>query len=193
MIDLGQEHRKALAARARAELLLNEVKLRGRPIEWSGKGYFYEGWPILRVEGPMDLGRNPLLRGGPVRVRLHSWPTGKIEFGLEVGMNFGSEISAAVSVKIGDYARLAPYVTIYDTNFHRVNEGGETKMAPVVIGRNVWIGRSALILPGATIGDHSVVASFSVVTGDVPDRTIVAGNPAKPVGKVKASDDWRRT
>lgn len=173
--------------------MLNEVKLRRRPIEWSGKGYFYEGWPILRVEGPMDLGTNPLLRGGPVRVRLHSWPTGKIEFGLEVGINFGSEISAAVSVKIGDYARLGPYVTIYDTNFHRVNEGDETKMAPVVIGRNVWIGRSSLILPGVTIGDHSVIASFSVVNRDVPDRTIVAGNPAKPVGTVEASDDWRRT
>lgn len=53
------------------------------------------------------------------------------------------------------------------------------KVAPVVIGNNVWIADSAIILCGVTIGDNAVVAAGSVVTKDVPKDTLVAGNPAK--------------
>jgi len=51
--------------------------------------------------------------------------------------------------------------------------------APITIGDNVWIGRAAIVLPGVTIGDHSVVAAGSVVTKSVPANAIVAGNPAR--------------
>ncbi len=50
---------------------------------------------------------------------------------------------------------------------------------PVTIGKNVWIGDHATILPGVTIGDGAVVAAGAVVTKDVPPRTVVAGVPAK--------------
>lgn len=50
--------------------------------------------------------------------------------------------------------------------------------APVVIGKDCWIGANSTILPGVTIGDFSVVAAGSVVTKDVPSGTMVAGNPA---------------
>ena len=50
--------------------------------------------------------------------------------------------------------------------------------APVVIGKDCWIGANATLLPGVTIGDFSVVAAGSVVTKDVPSGTMVAGNPA---------------
>ncbi len=109
-----------------------------------------------------------------------------------VGINFGSEITAECLVTVGDRTRIGPFVTIYDTSFHAVNEGEETKIAAVEIGSNVWIGRQAMILPGVTIGDHSVVASGAVVTRDVPPRTLVAGNPARVVGEVRAADDWWR-
>ena len=192
MIDLGPERREALKARARAEAMLSAARLLRKPIEWTGKGHFYEGWPILRAQGPMNLGDSPRLRGGPVRLRLHTWPTGRIQFGRQVGLNFGAEISSAAEVTIGDTTGIGPYVIIYDTNFHAVSEGEPMKSAPVRIGRNCWIGRSAMILPGVTIGDHSVVASGSVVVKDVPPRTLVAGNPARPIREVVASDDWRR-
>jgi acetyltransferase-like isoleucine patch superfamily enzyme len=61
-----------------------------------------------------------------------------------------------------------------------------------VLGDNVWIGRAAIVLPGVTIGDHSMVAAGSVVTKDVPPRVVVAGNPAKVVREITASDEWRR-
>jgi acetyltransferase-like isoleucine patch superfamily enzyme len=50
---------------------------------------------------------------------------------------------------------------------------------PIVIKNNAWIGASATILPGITVGENSIVGAGSIVTKDVPDNTMVAGNPAK--------------
>jgi acetyltransferase-like isoleucine patch superfamily enzyme len=56
--------------------------------------------------------------------------------------------------------------------------------APIVIGRNVWIGAGATVLQGVTIGDDAVVAAGAVVTGDVPPAVLVAGVPARTVRSV---------
>ncbi|SHE13303.1 Galactoside O-acetyltransferase [Chlamydia abortus] len=56
--------------------------------------------------------------------------------------------------------------------------------SPVVIGKNVWIGSNATILPGVTIGDNSVVAAGAVVTKDVPENTVVAGVLAKVIKEI---------
>ncbi len=53
--------------------------------------------------------------------------------------------------------------------------------APIVVGRNVWIGSNATILTGVTIGDNAVVAAASVVTKDVPENSVVVGSPARVV------------
>jgi len=67
------------------------------------------------------------------------------------------------------------------------------RTAPVTIGRNVWIGRGAVLLPGVTIGDHAVVAAGAIVTKDVPAAAVVAGNPARVVRDLGViDDDWRR-
>lgn len=188
----SREHRVALAARGRAELGLSLARLRGREIGWSGKPLFYEGWPILRTDGPIDLGLNCRLRGGPTRTRLITRNGGRIEFGARVGINFGTEICAEHLVRIGDDVAIGPYATIYDTSFHPVGEGEEVTFGPVEIGANAWLGRQALIMPGVEIGEHSVVASGAVVTADVPPRTLVAGNPARVVREIAAGDGWRR-
>jgi maltose O-acetyltransferase len=57
-------------------------------------------------------------------------------------------------------------------------------MAPVKIGNDVWIAPKCIILKGVSIGDAAVIAAGSVVTKDVPPRTIVAGNPAKIVREI---------
>lgn len=57
-------------------------------------------------------------------------------------------------------------------------------VAPVSLGKNVWIGSGAMILPGVSIGDNAVVAAGSVVTKDVAAGTVVAGNPARFIKNV---------
>lgn len=182
----------AVAARARAKLVLRLSRAFGRQLEWSGKPLFFEGRPRFRTAGPISLGADCHLRDGPVPIRLITRSGGRIVFGDRVGINFGTEITAASLVAIGDDTAIGPQVTIYDTSFHPVSEGDEVKTDPVEIGSNVWIGRQVLILPGVTIGDHSVVASGAIVTRDVPSRVLVAGNPAQVVREIRASDGWRR-
>jgi galactoside O-acetyltransferase len=57
------------------------------------------------------------------------------------------------------------------------------------IGKNVWLGAGAIILPGVTIGDNSIVGAGSVVTKDVPANVIVVGNPARVLRQITEDDD----
>ena len=57
--------------------------------------------------------------------------------------------------------------------------------APIVLGRNVWVGSNSTILAGVTIGDNAVVAAGAVVTKDVPDNVIVGGVPAKVIRHIE--------
>lgn len=191
-LPLSPERRTALAGRGRAELGLRLARARGRELSWSGKPFFFEGWPIFLTDGPIDLGLNCRMRGGPVRTRLITRGGGRIVFSARVGINHGVEITAEHLITIGDDSGIAPHVTISDTNFHPLGEGEEVKSGPVEIGSNVWVGRQALIMPGVTIGDHSIVASGAIVTRDVPPRSLVAGNPARVLREISASDGWRR-
>ena len=92
-------------------------------------------------------------------------------------------------VTIGSHVNLAQsiVVTALNHNFsdpkQYIDEQGVSTM-PVVISDDVWIGANAVILPGVTIGEHSVVAAGAVVTKDVPGGCIVAGVPAKIIKKI---------
>ena len=66
-----------------------------------------------------------------------------------------------------------------------VTVGPGTIAALLVIGADAWIGSNATILPGVTIGEAAVVAAASVVTKDVPPRTVVVGAPARPVRTIE--------
>lgn len=91
-------------------------------------------------------------------------------------------------VTIGDYVHIGQHVLIsglnhsYDRVDLKISEQGIT-VKQVTIDSNVWIGANVVILPGVTIGEHSVVGAGSVVTKDVAPFTVVAGNPAKCVKK----------
>jgi acetyltransferase-like isoleucine patch superfamily enzyme len=147
--------------------------------------------PLLHTGGRCRIGRLILIgRGAPAE--LGAAPGGELTIGDRVAINQGATLVAERSIKIADHVRIGDFAAIYDSDYHPVDQGKPVRAAPVEIGRNAWIARGAVVLPGVTIGAHSVVAANAVVTDDVPPRVVVAGNPARVVRSVEADDDWRR-
>lgn len=112
-------------------------------------------------------------------------------FNIHVGDDFFANYNCTIldeaPVRIGNNCMMAPEAMIC-TAFHTVEPQGRLEhkgmASPVHIGDNVWIGAKAMILPGVTIGDDVVVGAGSVVTKDVPNGVVVAGNPAKIIKRV---------
>lgn len=106
-----------------------------------------------------------------------------IYLGEKVYFNFDCVILDVCEVHMGDFVFVGPGVHIYtathplEANLRRTQEFGR----PVTIGSDVWIGGKAVICPGVTIGDRSVIGAGSVVTKDVPAGVIVAGNPGRVI------------
>jgi len=147
--------------------------------------------PVLVTGGSIKCKRLAL-RCKTIPVEVGAAPNATLELGERVFMNTGATVVANHKIVIGDDCLLGDLVAIFDSNHHALEPSSPTRVAPVHIGRNVWIGRAATILPGVTIGDHSVVAGGSIVKDDVPPRTLVAGAPARPVKTLDIPDGWRR-
>ena len=112
-----------------------------------------------------------------------------LEVGNHSGIGHDCEFSVANRITIGNDCHIAGGTRMFDSNGHPLDpdkrradlppEAEDVK--PITIGDNVWIGARCTIFPGVTIGENSVVATGSVVTGDVPPNTLVAGYPARQV------------
>jgi acetyltransferase-like isoleucine patch superfamily enzyme len=87
---------------------------------------------------------------------------------------------------------LGPYCFLSDTCEHAISPGQNVRQGLISIGRNVWLGRGVVVLPGVVIGDHSVVAAGSIVTRSLPSKILAMGAPAIPVRKFDCPDDWIR-
>lgn len=115
-------------------------------------------------------------------------PNARIDIGNNVGVS-GVTLSARSSIVIGDNVLLGSGVLITDNDAHPIkpedrHDPSRTLISPIVIEDEVFIGARAIILKGVRIGRGSVVAAGSVVSRDVPARTVVAGNPAQEVKKL---------
>lgn len=114
---------------------------------------------------------------------------------IEVGKNFFANYNCTIldvaSVVIGDNCQLAPNVAIY-TAGHPVHPDTRNTSYEygigVTIGDNVWIGGNTVICPGVHIGSNTVIGAGSVVTKDIPDWVIAAGNPCGVVRKITDAD-----
>lgn len=105
---------------------------------------------------------------------------------VEIGDNSGIGINASIGGKciIGKDVMMGPQLIVYTRN-HKTDDitttmrgQGFLEEKPVIIGDDVWIGGRVIILPGVKVGSHSIIGAGAVVTKDVPEWAIVAGNPA---------------
>ena len=110
-----------------------------------------------------------------------------IKIGNRVGIS-GTTIYAHNNIEIGDDTLIGANVKIIDNDFHPIDpearktgDNEKIRTAPIVIGKNVFIGMNSIILKGTKIGDNCVIGAGSVVHGEFPDNAVIAGNPAKVI------------
>lgn len=191
-----------------ADVAVTAAPGRGSGLDRLGRARHWASllWPAanarIRLRGATSLGRRVTLRGRPAvtnegrmtigdRVRLVSTvatlelvtlPSGHLDIGDNVFINFGSSLVSSASVRIGDDVLIGTHVTVMDCDFHRVEDKAwDTTGEPIVIEDRVWLGNRSMILKGVRVGHDAVVAAGSIVTEDVEPRTLVAGVPAKLV------------
>jgi maltose O-acetyltransferase len=107
-----------------------------------------------------------------------------IRIGTDCFINTNTVFLDCAEIKVGDHSQLGPAVQVLTADHPRDPELrlADVELArPVIVGANVWIGGGAILCPGVTIGDHSVIGAGSVVTRDVPERVIAAGNPCRVI------------
>ena len=104
-------------------------------------------------------------------------------------VNENVQLTAGDVIEIGKGFTCGRDVTIRSYDGHKIIAPGYEESAPIIIGNHVWIGQGATILKGVTIGDGAIIAAGSIVTKDVPAKSIVAGIPAKVI---KENVEWEK-
>jgi len=164
-----------------------------RGVEISDRVSILGTSPHISGKGKISFGSLVSFRGFGSRSWFHVLSSGKLSIGSKSFINSGVMIDASVSVSIGRNCLIGDCVVIQDSNYHEIEQGAGVKSKPVLIGDNVWIGRNSIILPGIEIGDHSVIGAGSVVTKNIPPRSLAAGNPARIIREIVASQDYIRS
>ena len=154
---------------------------------------------LQKDKSKLKIGNNTHVKGS-----LLVYPYGN---GLQIGDNSyigdNSIVRAASQIIIGNFVLIAHNVTIIDTDSHEIDYKersasfvkmikngvekccGNVKTSPIIIEDNVWISYNVCILKGVTIGEGAIIGAGSVVTKDVPAWTLVVGNPAIVIKKIK--------
>ena len=168
--DNGRDVVNARWALRRADVVGERVRLRGRP--------------AVTNEGRMVIGHRVQLVSTIATLELVSERGGVLEIGERSLVNFGCSLVATELVRVGAQCHIGPYTMMLDNDFHRVEPERRLERppsAPIILEDNVWVGVRSIIMSGVTIGAGSCVGAGSVVTSDVPPRTLVAGVPARPI------------
>ena len=127
-------------------------------------------------------------------VQLTSWNIGDWKGELKIGkyclITPGVRIMAAESIEIGDACMFAHGAYISDADWHGIYDRSEPvgSTKPIILKDNVWIGDSAIVCKGVTIGENSIIGAGAVVTKNIPANVVAAGNPAKVVKNLDQGD-----
>lgn len=157
--------------------------------EYFGRNLvFMKPWGVEIYGGLVSIGDHTTLIATPEkRIRLTSWTAneqfGRVEIGRHCLICPGTRIMAATGVIIGDDCMLAQNVCITDADWHDLYDRSASigNTQEVHIGKNVWIGDSAMVCKGVHIGENAVIGAGSIVVKDIPANAIAAGNPASVV------------
>jgi acetyltransferase-like isoleucine patch superfamily enzyme len=148
--------------------------------------FIVKPWYIEIFGGPVSIGSNITLLGcSDKKTRLTVWSDKNDIDGIIIGdhvlISPGVRISAANSIKIADSCMLASHVYITDSDWHGIYDRSmpPNETNQVILKKNVWIGDSAIVCKGVTIGENSIIGAGAVVTCNIPPNVIAAGNPAK--------------
>jgi acetyltransferase-like isoleucine patch superfamily enzyme len=171
--DLTRYYWALMPPRVRAAWYLRKAKKVGA---WPGVG----GHPVVEAVD-LEIGDRIKIWSTHRRTLISGW--GRIRIGDRVFINSGSMVFSVEEITIGNDVALSSEVYVTDTNSHGV-EGRDPVVAPVHIGDGCWVGTRAIILPGVTIGRRVLVAAGAVVARDVPDDSLVGGNPARVIRKL---------
>lgn len=158
-------------------------------LAFLGEGYhFIRPWNVNIFGTPIAIGRfTHVIAASDSNIRLVIWSkddqSGSIHIGDYCLISPGVRITSATRIEIGNNCMLANGVFVTDADWHGIYDRLESigNSAPVTLKENVWIGDSATICKGVTIGENSIVGAGSVVTMDIPPNSIAAGNPARIV------------
>ena len=137
----------------------------------------------------LEIGDHFRIWSGHRQTLISGW--GRLRIGDRCFVNVGTVLLCVREIVIGDDVAFATEVHVMDSNSHGV-EGRPHVEAPVRIGDGTWLGARAMVLPGVTIGKRVLVAAGAVVTRDVPDDVLVAGNPARVVRPLTYPPGCRR-
>ncbi len=151
-------------------------------------------WNTSNIKENIVIGKHTHIAG-----TLCVWENcGKIEIGDYCFVGENTRIYSAINIRIGDRVQIAHNCNIFDNNIHSIDPHerhleyiqnttkGFYKLfglneKEIIIKNDAWIGTNSIILKGVTIGEASIIAAGSVVVKNVPDYTIVGGNPARQI------------
>lgn len=157
-------------------------KWRLRSCDRVGKLPRVLGKPYIRNDGEIIIGDKLILFSHVATTELVSLSGGRVEIGNNVFINYGSSIGASELVRIGDGCQIGSHAIIMDNDYHQADDKtAKPESKPVILEDHVWLGVRVTVLKGVTIGEGAVVAAGSVVTKDVPSRTLAAGVPARVI------------
>jgi acetyltransferase-like isoleucine patch superfamily enzyme len=163
-------------------------RVRLRKLAKVGKRPVVLGRPVVDATD-LEVGDDFKVWSGHRQTLISGW--GRMRIGDRVFVNNGTVIIAVEEIVIGDDVAFAHEVLLIDSDSHGV-EGQPHKQAPIRIGDGCWLGARSIVLPGVTLGKRVLVAAGAVVTRDVPDDCLVAGNPARVVRQLHYPPGCRR-